>query len=72
MTLTDWIIVSAAAAVVVGYIAVQIWKKKTGKGGGCCGCSGCPSASACGGACPSKNPQTQEKQENEDKANENA
>lgn len=81
MELIDWIIVIAAVAVVVGYIGLAIYKKMTGKSSGCgCGCSGCPSASSCGGACstaekePKENaPKKEETTEiNEDTTDENA
>lgn len=69
MTWIDWVIVSAAAVVVVGYIAVSIWKKKTGRGSGCdCGCSGCPSASSCGGACSANAKKEDGKADEEDNA----
>ena len=42
----DIIIIVVAARAVVGVVARQIWKKKTGKGGCCgCGCNGCTNAS---------------------------
>ena len=46
----DIIIIVAATAIVVGFIALAIWRKKTGRSKGCgcaCDCSsclGCPSA----------------------------
>ena len=46
----DIIILIAAVAIVGGFVAVAIWRKKTGRSKGCgCGCdcgscSGCPSA----------------------------
>ncbi len=44
----DIIIIIAAVVAVVGVIGWQIYKKKTGKDGGCgCGCSSCPSAGTC-------------------------
>ena len=45
----DIIIIVLAVAAVVAVVAHSIWKKKNGKSGCGCGCSGCPSA----GACPS-------------------
>jgi hypothetical protein len=50
MNPVDIIILIAAVAIVGGFIAVAIWRKKTGRSKGCgcgydCGsCSGCPSA----------------------------
>ena len=47
----DIIIIVLAAVIVVGVIALSLWRKKTGKTGcGCHGCSGC----ANGESCPSK------------------
>ena len=48
----DIFIIAVAALAVVGVIAWQIWKKKTGRSGGCgCGCNGCSNKN-----CPSANP----------------
>ena len=50
MNPVDIVILIAAVAIVGGFIAVAIWRKKTGRSKGCgcgydCGsCSGCPSA----------------------------
>lgn len=39
------VVVSAAVLAVIGY---SVYKKITGKGGGCdCGCSNCPHGSSC-------------------------
>ena len=46
----DIIIIALATAVVVGVIALSIWRKKQGKTGfgcGCSGCSGCGNKTAC-------------------------
>ena len=46
----DIIIIALSALVVVGVIALSIWRKKQGKTGcgcGCNGCSGCGNKTAC-------------------------
>ncbi len=43
----DIMIIVAAVAIVGGFVAVAIWRKKTGRSKGCgCGCD-CGSCSAC-------------------------
>ncbi len=45
----DYVIIGLAVAFVAGVIAYTVRRKKSGKGGCGCGCSGCTNA-----ACPSK------------------
>ncbi len=52
----DIIIIVGAVAVVVGVAAYSIWKKKNGKSGCACGCSGCSNF-----ACTSKKATEEEK-----------
>lgn len=48
MTPADIVIIVLISALVVSIVGVGIWKRKTGKKGGCgCGCGGCPHANAC-------------------------
>ncbi len=42
------VLIVGCALVVAGVVGAAIWRKVTGKKGGCdCGCSGCPHAGAC-------------------------
>lgn len=49
----DIIIIVLAALIVVGVIALSLWRKKTGKTGCGCGCHGCCGC-VNGESCPSK------------------
>ncbi len=47
MSPVDIIILIAAVAIVGGFIAVAIWRKKTGRSKGCGYCCDCDSCSNC-------------------------
>ena len=47
MSWWEILIIIAAASFVVGYIVYAVVRRKQGKGGCDCNCSGCPSCSAC-------------------------
>lgn len=65
MNPVDIVIITVIGLAVLSIVGIGIWKKATGKGGGCgCSCKGCPSAGACKGSCAVK--PKEEKEENEE------
>lgn len=58
MEVVDILVIVAVAVIIVGFIGLTVWKKKTGKNTGCgYSCDGC-----CRLSCPSARPAQEDKE----------